>query len=57
MSVKKRENFDNLEQYGRRQNLKFVGIPYKKDENLTWRFRLKLNFFYQISGFVSCDGI
>ena len=30
----KREKFDNLEQYGRRQNLEFVGIPYEKNENL-----------------------
>ena len=29
-----REKFDNLEQYGRRQNLEFVGIPYEKNENL-----------------------
>ena len=29
-----REKFDNSEQYGRRQNLEFVGIPYEKNENL-----------------------
>ena len=29
-----REKFDNLEQYGRRQNFEFVGIPYEKNETL-----------------------
>ena len=31
---REREKFGNLEQYGRRQNLKFVGILYEKNENL-----------------------
>ena len=33
-----REKFENLEQYGRRQNLEFVGIPYEKNENLNQIF-------------------
>ena len=33
--VKDSTNLENLEQYGRRQNLEFCGVPKKKNEDLT----------------------